>query len=91
MGLWDLGNKIQNLLSGASLRAPVTEIILSFSYVVHVVHVLHRIYNVSLLRTAINFLLLRIYIFQIIKHTSVARAFPGGRLAHPKSQNEEEN
>ena len=24
-------------------------------------------------------------------HSGVARAFPGGRLAHPEGQNEEEN
>ena len=28
---------------------------------------------------------------QFIQHISVARAFPGGQLAHPEGQNEEEN
>ena len=32
-----------------------------------------------------------IYLVDILKLSGVARTFPGGRVAHPEGQNEEEN
>ena len=41
----------------------------------------------NLLHTAFN----NTVYFSDFKNSGVARAFPGGRLAHPESQNDEEN